>query len=506
MTHIFECVLLVEEDPSHAEIVTKALSSFCKEVVHRDSLQGALTCLGKISPDLIVTEIHFTNSKGAEIVTSLSQVWPMVPIIVLTSSTHIQDALAGLKIGARDFIVKAFDSNFHEVLVLSLSRVRSTLQLEAEKLKLQADMEILRVAIQNSKDGLAVTDAGGVLVYANSSFEAFKFACGGEGAQLWELFSDRVENCEELRRVVREKYTNLPVGAAWHTEVKFREDKHLAFDVSLSAIRAAPTISNGAILVPNECVVWVRNISEHKRKERFQREMLSTTTHDLKNPLAAILMSADLASDLVKQDQKAADLLVRIGSSAQSAINMIDEFLSVRRIQEGAFILRPASHVVREVLDETVKSFEPLALVKKIALNVNWKGVHDETWCFDRTGFQRVLGNLLSNAVKFTPREGRINVRAAIEGGALHVAVEDSGSGLAAYEVNSIFDRYSRLERHSDIQGTGIGLFVVKNIVAAHGGTIEVTSRPGHGTCFEFILPSSPPINKRGELISLDFA
>ena len=108
--------------------------------------------------------------------------------------------------------------------------------------------------------------------------------------------------------------------------------------------------------------------------------------------------------------------------------------------------------------------------------------------------------------MNFTPREWHVSVTARIEGGALHVIVSDSGSGLAPFEVNTIFDRYSRLERHTDIQGTGIGLFVVKNIVAAHGGTIEVTSRLGHGTSFEFILPPNPPINQRGELISLDFA
>ncbi|MBN8550969.1 MAG: response regulator [Deltaproteobacteria bacterium] len=506
MTHIFNCVLLVEGDQSHADVVTKALSSFCKEIVHRTSLQGALSCLGKISPDLIVTEVQFSDTKGVEVIKNLSQVWPFVPIIVLTSSPHIQDAIAGLKIGARDFIVKAFDSNFHEVLVLSLARVRNTLKLEAEKLKLQADMEVLRIAIENSTDGLAVTDSGGLLVYSNWAFEAFRLGCGGKGAQLWEIFSDQVEKWEELRNAVRQKYDNLPVGAAWHTEIRFRGDKDHAFDLSLSAIRAAPKIADGAIKIPSECVVWIRNITENKRREKFQRDMLSTTTHDLKNPLSAILMSADLAGDIVKEGSKAADLLVRIGSSAQSAINMIDEFLSARRLQEGSFILRPAENDVCEVLQEAVKNFEPVALARQISLTLQTEKLDGQKWIFDRTGFQRVLGNLLSNAVKFTPREGSVVVEAKISGGALHVAVTDSGAGMAPYEVSAIFERFTRLDRHADIPGTGLGLFVVKNIVTAHGGTVEVTSRVGHGTTFEIILPSHPPTNQRGELISLEFA
>ena len=73
-------------------------------------------------------------------------------------------------------------------------------------------------------------------------------------------------------------------------------------------------------------------------------------------------------------------------------------------------------------------------------------------------------------------------------------------------EVSKLFARFSRLDKHREVAGTGLGLFVVKSIVTAHGGNIEVTSKVGKGTTFDTIFPKAPPVNERGELISLDFA
>jgi len=126
-------------------------------------------------------------------------------------------------------------------------------------------------------------------------------------------------------------------------------------------------------------------------------------------------------------------------------------------------------------------------------------------WKLDRLGFERTLGNLLSNALKFTPKGGRVGVELSSEEGRLHLRVRDSGSGIEPSEVNRLFERFARLAKHGDVAGTGLGLFVVKNVVAAHGGSIDVTSQPGAGTVFDVAFPSDPPVNERGELIALDF-
>lgn len=504
--YLFDHCLLVEDDPAHAHIIQRALTAFCAEVLHRQSLQAAEAEANVYHPDLIVTDLRLFDANGVEVVKKLLQTWPTVPLVVLTSSTCLQDAVEAMKLGAKDFIVKAFDGDFREILGLSLSRVKAALLLEAQSVKLRQEMEALRVAIENSNDGLAVTDSSGALVYYNRSFDLFVKACRGQTYSLAGIFSDRVEHGRELSHTLLDKFQNLAVGAVWHTEVKFVDDKDLAFDLSLSAIRAGPSgVSSGAGKGPNECVVWVRNISEEKRREKFQREILSTTTHDLKNPLAAILTCSDILSEMVTDNQRVLDLVLRIGSSAQGAVNLIDEFLSARRIQEGTFILRPAPHAVQPIVEEVVENFRTIASARSITLRIESEGV-EKTWCVDKTGVQRVLSNLLSNAIKFTPPGGQVLVKTQAQPEALHLIVADNGSGMEPSEVNVIFERFSRLERHAAIPGSGIGLFVVKSIVAAHGGKVEVTSRPGYGTSFDVVFPTSPPVNERGELICLDFA
>lgn len=503
---LFESVLLIEDDPAHGHLIKRALRGYCREIVHCDSLGAALERLRSWAPSIIMTDLNLPDSKDVRKIGQLQKIRPETPTVVLTSSTSILDAVEAMQLGAKDYIVKDFGADFRQVLGLALSRVSAALVLETEKNRLQREMDALRIAIENSQDGLAVTDSTGLVAYSNSSFREFVKLCGG-GCSLSALFSAAVEGGSSLEETLCEKWKTLTPGAVWHTEVKLVQDKGRAFDLSLSIIRSAAgrAPSAGTHNQGNECVVWVRDISEQKRREKFQREILSTTTHDLKGPLGAILLSTDLLTGFVKADQKSADLVVRVASSARSAINLIDEFLSARRIKEGTFILRPVEQSIGPIVGEVIENFAPTAEAKNIALSFGSPG-EDLRWRVDKTGLSRVTGNLVSNALKFTPRSGRIQIRTELKGDEMHLIVSDSGCGMEPAEVQKIFERYARLDRHADIAGSGIGLFVVKSIVTAHGGKIEVTSRVGEGTVFDLAFPRNPPVNERGELISLDFA
>jgi signal transduction histidine kinase len=230
--------------------------------------------------------------------------------------------------------------------------------------------------------------------------------------------------------------------------------------------------------------------------------MLSTTTHDLKGPLGTILLSSELLQDMV-EPSKTKDLIVRIASSAQGAINLIEEFLSVRKIQEGHLILRPSSHSLKELIESATNDFTAVAKARNIKIISDFNS--DSILHVDKLGFHRALGNLLSNACKFTPKNGSITIKSVHRDGEVYLSVCDTGPGMEAAEVRQLFEKFSRLDKHASVAGTGLGLFVVKSIISAHGGRIEVRSQPGQGSEFTIILPDMPPVNERGELISLDF-
>jgi len=493
---LFGLVLLVEDDQSHAFLIKRALKDYAQEIVLAPTVKVALEQLAVQRPDLIISDLNLPDSSGVNHIPKLLQAGADAPVIVLTSSTNLRDAVEAMKVGARDFIVKNFGTEFSESLGVALSRVMATMHLEAERRRLEKEMGVLRVAIENSNDGLAVINSHGLVDYSNTAFRNFMNSCGSSDySNLLSIFSDRLTKHETLKDSIVANLEGLSTGAVWQTEILFRDRKERAYSLSLSVIDREG----------DRFVVWVKDISEDKRREKFQREILSTTTHDLKGPLGAIMLSSEMLVDLVKDREKAQTLALRIGSSAQGAINLIDEFLSARRLQEGNFILRPTVQDMRELVKEVLGNYDAIAASRSIETIVKF-GQGDLSACVDRLGFARVLGNLVSNALKFTPKGGRLLVEVEKSSGELQVKVQDNGSGMEPSDVQKIFERFSRLTKHSEVAGTGLGLFVVKSIVSAHGGKIEVTSKVGQGTTFYLFFPENPPVNERGELISLDFA
>jgi len=502
---LFKRVLLLEDDPSHAVLIRRALSEFCGAVDHVTTVAAALAASPTEPFDLVVTDLHVPDSRGVSHVEAFCARWTDTPVIVLTSSTSLADAVTAMKLGARDFIVKNFDRDFRDVMALSLGRLYSAVSAERERRALRREMDVLRVAIENGDEGLAVVSAPGDILYANSAFRGFFERCGGRGNQLLSMFGPGIAKGDSVRRNIIDKLAHLPSGGVFTTELTpaGAGPSETAFDLSLSIVETTAPLPAESI---REAVVWIRDRTELKRRERFQRELLSTTTHDLKGPLGAILLSADLLRETVKGTAKTTELALRIGSSAQGALNLIDEFLSARRIQEGSLVLRPVEHCVSELLETTLADYTTIAAARRVTLEVSDQTPAGSRVRVDKLGFTRVLGNLVSNSLKFTPTGGRVTVSARLNGSDLALTVQDTGSGIEPAEVQRVFERFSRLERHRDVAGSGLGLFVVRSVVSAHGGEIEVTSKVGEGTTIAVTFPASPPVNERGEIISLDFA
>jgi signal transduction histidine kinase len=130
----------------------------------------------------------------------------------------------------------------------------------------------------------------------------------------------------------------------------------------------------------------------------------------------------------------------------------------------------------------------------------------DLVGCVDPLGFERVLSNLVSNAIKFSPKASEVRISLQRSGGGVVLSVQDFGSGMEPSDAQRLFNRYGRLASHAQVSGTGLGLFIVKCIVSAHGGSIDVTSSLGKGSTFEVFFPDAPPLNERGEVLCLDFA
>jgi len=485
---LFQQVLLIEDDPAHMLLLKRALDSIADEIVAVTSLNAAFTALAGASFDLIITDLKLPDSEGVSHVRTLSEKAPESALVVITSSTRLEDAVLAMKSGAKDFLLKDFQGDFEESLRIALSRVFATMQLERERTKLQT-------AVENTDDALAVVSPEGQIQYGNSAFKEFQRVCGNGSGNFLSLFtSDRIDRGEKIAESIKEQLASLQAEEVWTSQFKLgAETGDLWFEMSASGIRNA--------LSSREIIVWIRDISEQKHREKFQREMLSTTTHDLKGPLGAVLTGIELLQDQLKGQDKAQALLIRVESATRGVVNLIDEFLSARRIEEGNLVLHPVEVNLTELLHKVCDTYQSIAQSRKITFTIN--AADEIVAMVDPLSLERILGNLISNAFKFTGPGGAISVGLDQSASEVTFSVEDSGSGMEPAEVKRIFERFSRLDRHQQLSGTGLGLFVVKSLVSAHGGGIEVASKLGAGSRISVNLPRNPPVSERGELFCL---
>ena len=231
--------------------------------------------------------------------------------------------------------------------------------------------------------------------------------------------------------------------------------------------------------------------------ERLQRtiqqrdEMLGIVAHDLRNPLATIIMLASvLERPGIDPKRPPEELAATISHAATRMNRLIQDLLDVTRMEAGRLSIQKARVPAAEVVSESVAAQQQLA--SRASLEVRLEVARDlaEVWA-DRDRLLQAFENLIGNAVKFTEPGGRITVGAASREGDVLFWVVDTGLGIAAENLPHLFDRFWQAGR-ADRLGAGLGLPIVKGIVEAHGGRIWVESTPGQGTSFFFTIPAAP--------------
>ena len=218
---------------------------------------------------------------------------------------------------------------------------------------------------------------------------------------------------------------------------------------------------------------------------RSRDAVMGVVSHDLRSPLGAIQMCMEL---FTKDDPRVAKAVSIVRRSVDLMIRLIGDLRDVGSIEAGHLsvkILREdACLVAREVVD----SAQALASNKSIRLDTELPALALIVAC-DRNRVVQVLTNLLSNAIKFTPTGGAVTLALApVDTGFACWSVADTGCGIAAADLPRVFERYWQAQETAH-QGTGLGLAIAKGIVEAHGGTMWVESRLGHGSTFSFTMP-----------------
>ncbi len=271
----------------------------------------------------------------------------------------------------------------------------------------------------------------------------------------------------------------LMQGIRVDDELLWRRDGS-CFPVEYSA---HPIIDGDAV---RGAVVTFTDITERRQAEQFRQEYLALISHDLRAPLTTILGHAQIIQRLPNLPQRVQSSAEAIHNSAKRMNAMLQDLVDTDRVESGSLQLRCLPTDLRSFIHGLKERLNQSGQGEQISAELpeELPPVMADQICLDR-----VMTNLLTNAIKYSPPGSEVLVRAEAGEGDVRISVVDRGTGIAPRELPHIFDRFYRAQRTRKAEGLGLGLYITRMLVEAHGGRIWAESEVGRGSSFSFTLP-----------------
>jgi NtrC-family two-component system sensor histidine kinase KinB len=237
--------------------------------------------------------------------------------------------------------------------------------------------------------------------------------------------------------------------------------------------------------------VLLHDITLEKTIGKMKEDFTNMMVHELRAPLTSVKVSAELLakSEATLQPEQKQQLLHLIDTQSKSLLEEVSAILDAAKLEAGRLEINKQPTDLMQVIQEKTSLFAPQAQAKHVHLTLAIPEALPEI-AVDKQYIGRVIQNLISNSMKFTPEGGSVSVIARRKDQDIEIMVSDTGPGIPKDKQANLFNRFSQVGTSTmNHQGTGLGLYISKGIIEAHGGTISLTSEEGHGTTISFTLP-----------------
>lgn len=354
----------------------------------------------------------------------------------------------------------------------SVAMFNASLLREAEQ-----ERQKLNTILATTADSVIVTDAEHRLVLVNAS-----------AREVFGLDDEHDLVYLPLERI----FANTPILDVYQAGLAEAGMYTQEFDLNGTSFQAfmLPVQDVGYSLV-------LHDITLFKEIDKLKNELVATVSHDLKTPLSAIKGYIGLVEMTEKMTDRGVQYVDRAKKAVEDMTNLIDDLLNVARIDAGIRLEREMRSLY-DLVKDVAEKYRILSDNKHIQVSVEIPDALPAVYV-DPQRITQVIGNLLSNAIKYTPNEGKAWVRARSDEEFIYVDVQDTGIGIPEPAIPTLFDKFTRVPGEGDKQeGTGLGLYIVRKLVEAHGGAISVTSALGKGSTFTFTLPVHHHSNNGG--------
>ena len=266
-------------------------------------------------------------------------------------------------------------------------------------------------------------------------------------------------------------------------------------------------MENNRIAELEQEISVLREQLEEAKAEGVAKEVfLSNMSHDIRTPMNAIIGMTALAKKHIDEKSRVADALNKIDTASTHLLSLINEVLDMSRINSGRLSIAQESFSLSDLLHEVMIIVKPQAAQKKHALSFHVRDIARESLIGDPLRLRQIFVNIINNSIKYTKDGGKIDITVREEQQGkdcdLIFICRDNGIGMSEEFLKKIFDPFERAGNStlSGIEGTGLGMSIVKKLIDAMGGEIGIESTPGEGTCVSIRLPLA------WELLTIDTA
>ena len=301
---------------------------------------------------------------------------------------------------------------------------------------------------------------------------------------------DGFETCRLMKAMPREAF--MPVILV--TALGEQDDRNTGLEAGADDFLSKP-LDRRELLLRVRSFLRLRDqeqlirdqVQELRRLQSLKDDLVSLLVHDLRNPLAGLISSIELASDTPASKVQAEDL-ARALKGANGLREVLDETLQVRLLEENAIVARRVRVDLGQLVNAAVATLESTARRRRVQITCAFEG--DAAAAVDDKLLRRSIENLLSNALKYTPAGTDVGVVVRNHLGWIEIEVGDRGTGVPDDLKRTMFEKFGSLEaqRGAARRGIGLGLYLVKLVAGAHGGDVSIHDRPGGGALFRLRL------------------
>jgi two-component system NtrC family sensor kinase len=373
----------------------------------------------------------------------------------------------------------AFQESDRVVLETLASQLTSTLERIQLFESVEHEQRRLSAVLRSAADAILVFDTQGRMLLANPAGQRLFTDIQAQVGQPLPVdcgYEDLTNMLDKLRKENTSGQGEIP----WPDKRTF-------------SIVVTPVENGGQVAI-------LHDVSHFKALDHLKNEFLATASHDLKNPIFAVLGYSDLLGKAGPLNDMQANFVGRIRNSAVQMQDLVLNLLEIGRMEMGTK-LRLENLDLNEVLANVVEEFRPQSDAKGHTVTVGLAEAPVQI-NGDKIRLQQVARNLLGNAIKYTPNGGQITVTSLVENSHACVWIKDTGLGIPEESLPHLFEKFYRVrdDQTQDIEGNGLGLAIVKSIVEQHGGKVQVESEYGKGSCFSFHLPlpKTDPLTGKG--------